>query len=149
MTRTYIDSGVLIFAARGVAPVSDLALPFLTDPTREYVTSDYVRLEVLPKATYHNRAVEAEFYEAFFRANILCVAPSPGLVESAMEEAVRTGMSGIDALHIVCAVSAGAEEFITSEKVQSPIHRSRLLTVISIFPAAQAGPDQAAARGDP
>jgi predicted nucleic acid-binding protein len=135
LLRTYIDSGVLIFAARGIAPVSDLALPFVTDPAREYVTSDYVRLEVLPKASFHGREIETEFYEAFFRANILCVSPSAALVESAMDQAVRTGMGGIDALHIVCAVSAGAEEFITSEKLTSPIHRTRLIKVISIFPA--------------
>ncbi len=68
MITTYIDSGVLIAAARGDTQLSTLALPYLADPNREYITSDYVRLEVLPKAVFHKREEEAEFYNEFFRS---------------------------------------------------------------------------------
>jgi hypothetical protein len=63
---TYIDSGVLITAARGASLLSDRAISFLGDPLRTYVTSVFVRLEVLPKSIYHQNAAETEFYEAFF-----------------------------------------------------------------------------------
>jgi hypothetical protein len=43
-------------------------------------------------------------------------------------------MSGFDALHIACAVFGGAEEFITTEKASKPIHRTKLVKVISISP---------------
>lgn len=66
MITTYIDSGVLIAAARGDADLSPIALSYLADPNREYITSDYVRLEVLPKAVFHRRQEEVDFYNEFF-----------------------------------------------------------------------------------
>ena len=134
MVRTYIDSGVLIYAAKGTATASTLALPFVTDPQREYVTSDYVRLEVLPKSKFNRMVAEASFYEAFFAANAMCIAPSTTLTNLAMEQAVKHGMSGMDALHVAAAVLAGAQELVTSEISTKPIHRTELIKVISIFP---------------
>jgi len=53
-TKTFLDSGVLISAHRGEPAIRKraLALPLLDDPERTFVTSDFVRLEILPKATY-------------------------------------------------------------------------------------------------
>lgn len=133
-TLTYIDSGVLIFAAQGTTAAAALALPFLADPSREYVTSDYVRLEVLPKATFHKRTAEVEFYNLFFATTARSIPTSEAVLQYAFEEACKTGLNGIDALHIACAVFAGAEEFITSEKIGKPIHRTRLIRMVSIFP---------------
>jgi hypothetical protein len=137
---TYIDSGVLIFAAQGTTPAAILALPFLADPAREYVTSDYVRLEVLPKCTYHNRADEIEFYSAFFKLNSRTIPTSQALLDYALQEACSIGLSGLDAVHLACAIFAGAEEFITSEKHTTPIHRTQKVKVVSIFPMAPAAP---------
>ena len=134
MTLTYIDSGVLIFASQGTASAASLALPFLSDPNREYVTSDYVRLEILPKAIFHGRAAEVEFYNAFFATTTRSVPTSEALLRYAFEEACKTGISGLDAVHIACAVFGGAEEFITSEKIDRPIHRTKLVKTVSIFP---------------
>jgi predicted nucleic acid-binding protein len=133
--RTYIDSGVLISAARGTAPVSELALPFLYDAAREYVTSDCVRLELVPKAKYHRRHEEVEFYEAFFSNAVRFIPTSEALVQLAYEEACRCGLRALDAIHIASAVFAGAEELITSERATKPMHRTRLVRVISIFGA--------------
>ncbi len=138
-TLTYIDSGVLIFAARGTTAAAGLALPFLADPGREYVTSDYVRLEVLPKATFHKRTAEVEFYNLFFTTTTRSIPTSEALLECALDEACKTGIQGLDAVHIACAVFAGAEEFITSEKGNQPIHRTKLVKMVSIFPAVPAG----------
>ncbi len=137
-TLTYIDSGVLIFAAQGKTEAAALALPFLGDPNREYVTSDYVRLEILPKATFHKRAEEVAFYDLFFTTTTRSIATSEALLKYALEEACRTGIQGLDAVHIACAAFAGAEEFITSEKTNTPIHRTKLVKVVSIFPARAA-----------
>lgn len=134
MTLTYVDSGVLIFAAKGTTEAAALALPFLQDATREFVTSEYVRLEVLPKPTCFRRDVEIEFYNTFFGLNIRTIPTSVALLELAMEEACKLGLSAIDALHVASAVFGGAEEMITSEKVTKPMHRTKLLKVISIFP---------------
>lgn len=125
MIRTYVDSGVLIYAAKGNTAAAALALPFLVDPSREYVTSDFVRIEVLPKAVYHRNTAEVAFYEGFLGLSIVCVPPSAAVLTLAMEEACRTGISGIDALHIASAVLCGAKEFITLRKgraANSPYH---------------------------
>lgn len=134
MITTYIDSGVLIAAARGDAELSHLALPYLADPNRMYITSDYVRLEVLPKAVFHRRQEEEEFYNEFFRFNARTIPTSTALLEYALAEGCETGIQGLDAVHIACAVFAGAEEFITSEKPTAPLHRTQKVRVISIYP---------------
>jgi hypothetical protein len=38
----------------------------LNDPERAFAASDFVRLEVLPKALYFHQQAEAAFYEAYF-----------------------------------------------------------------------------------
>ena len=134
-TLTYIDSGVLIFAAKGTTESAALALRFLADPSREYITSDYVRLEVLPKATFHKRTAEVAFYNLFFTTTTRSIPTSEALLQYALEEACKTGIHGLDAVHIACAVFAGAEEFITSEKTSRPIHRTKVIKMVSIFPA--------------
>jgi predicted nucleic acid-binding protein len=134
MITTYIDSGVLIAAARGDDDLSPLALPYLADPNREYITSDYVRLEVLPKAVFHQRQEEVDFYNEFFQLNTRSIPTSSALLEYALTEGCNTGIQGLDAIHIACAVFAGAEEFITSEKHTRPIHRTQKVRVISIHP---------------
>lgn len=53
--RTFLDAGVLIAAFRSRNTVSTPALTLLDDPGRVFVTSDYVRLEVLPKPLYFRR----------------------------------------------------------------------------------------------
>ena len=133
MTTTYIDSGVLIYGARGSDEAAKLALPFLQAAGRRFVTSDYVRLEVLPKAIFHKNTAEMEFYEGFFRLNSWVVPTSTELVKLAIEEACANGLNGMDALHIAAAVFGGAEELITSERSTKPIHRTKRLRVVSIF----------------
>jgi predicted nucleic acid-binding protein len=135
VTLTYIDSGVLIYAAKGTTDAAALALPYLRDSNREYVTSDYVRIEVLPKAIFHKNTTERSFYEAFFAMNVRCVPTSEALLKYAMEEACKTGISGLDAIHVACAVFGGAQEFVTSENSTKPIHRTTLIKVVSIHPS--------------
>ena len=73
MTITFVDAGVLIAAARGQADVSARAMAILDDPNRSFASSNFVRLEVLPKALFNRKTTEAEFYNEFFRA----VSPGP------------------------------------------------------------------------
>jgi hypothetical protein len=88
----------------------------------------------LPKCPYHRRQPEIDFYSEFFKLNARIIPASPALLEYALEEGCNTGISGFDAVDIACAVFAGAEEFITSEKHTTPIHRTTKVRVVSIFP---------------
>jgi hypothetical protein len=47
MKRTFIDTGVLIAAARGQNDVAVRAMAILDDPNREFASSIFVKLEVL------------------------------------------------------------------------------------------------------
>lgn len=131
---TYIDTGVLIGALRGSQDVADRAISFLNDPLRDYITSDYVKIELLPKCRFHKNAEEEKFYEEFFKRTKVYVPSSNDLLALAIEEGGKTGISGIDAIHVACALIAEAKELITGERTVKPIHRARGLTVISINP---------------
>lgn len=131
---TYIDSGVLISALRGPQVIADRALSFLNDPLRDYVTSDYVKIELLPKCRFFKNKDEEQFYEEFFDRSSIHVPSSDDLLSFAIDEGGKTGISGMDALHVACAVIAQAKELITAERSTKPIHRANGVTVVSVNP---------------
>ncbi len=85
--RTYIDSSILIAVIRGPVQYSENALNVLRSPNRSYVISDIVRLEVLPKAIFHRRELEEQFYERFVASVIEEIATTPELVSAAFQRA--------------------------------------------------------------
>jgi len=132
----FIDSGLLIAAARGKDELSNKALEVLDDPERDFVTSDFVRLEVLPKAIYNKQAHEVQFYETFFQAAQTAVPPSTALVDQAQWEAEQAGLSALDALHVAAAKEGDCRELITAEAETKPLFRVKELDVITIRPRA-------------
>jgi predicted nucleic acid-binding protein len=134
MTLTFVDSGVLIAAARGTSPVSAAATAILVDPGRQFVSSDFVRLEVLPKPIYHKQVAEADFYRAFFASVAIWAATTPLLAQRAYQHASAFGLSAVDALHVAAADLAGAEELITTERASKPLFRVTVLRIVSIHP---------------
>lgn len=107
-------------------------MAILDDPEREFAASSLLRLEVLPKALFHKRREEAEFYETFFREVAVWHESVDNIMADAFGEARTAGLATVDALHIVAAVTMGASEFITTEKPTRSIHRTRRVKVISI-----------------
>ena len=133
MKRTYIDSGVLIAAARGKGRLAQRAFEILSDTTvREFVSSDYVKIETIPKPTYFGHIAEVRFYEAFFSSVSTWIAFDQAHFHEAFDEACRSGLSALDAIHVVIASLTGCEELITSEKLTSAIHRTKKIRVVSI-----------------
>lgn len=116
---TFVDASVLIAAARGTDEVSRRAIEVLDDPNRIFASSVFVRLEVLPKAVFHARRAEADFYRAFLARVSRWAAPLEGIVANAYREAVRSGLSAMDALHIAAARAIRAFELITAERPRS------------------------------
>ena len=132
--KTFVDTGVLIAAARGKKDEAEQAMTILDDPDREFVASPFLKLEVLPKAVYGKREAEVEFYETFFDG-VTCWADSvEDITSNAYVEARKSGLGAMDALHIAAAIFAGAEDFITTEKPGKPIHRVDSIRVLSIWP---------------
>ena len=132
MSRTFIDSGVLIAAARGIDTVSAKAQAVLTDASRHFITSDFVRLEVLPKPLYFKRTAEIGYYQAFFAVAQVWVALTPSLLNLALQRASEFGLVAVDSLHVAAAELAQANELITSERVTSPICRVTTVMVVSL-----------------
>ncbi len=133
-TRTFIDTGVLIAAATGNDAVAARAMTVLDDPGRAFVTSDFVRLEVLPKARYHKNVDEAAFYEAFFDDAEEIIESTGTLVAAAQEEAEAIGLSAVDALHVAAARRGDSDELFTSEKPSKPLFRVAAIRVRTIRP---------------
>jgi predicted nucleic acid-binding protein len=125
--RTFLDSGVLLHAWRGET-LSGAAMQIIDDDTREFFTSQMVRLELLPKARFEKRPREVAFYEAHFAD---CAGSQPLGQEEKL--AVRHGLAGPDALQIAAAIRQGVEEFYTSEKPGKPLFRVNDIRVISLF----------------
>ncbi len=132
MVITFVDAGVLIAAARGRTEVSAQAMAILDDPDRSFASSEFVRLEVLPKALFNRKSDEAEFYLEFFRAVSHWPPNADAVVRQAYDIGVKFGLAALDALHVAAAMSAGAEELVTTEKPSKPLHRRTNIRVRSI-----------------
>lgn len=133
---TYIDAGVLIAVARGENGVEDSvaerAIQILEDPSRKFVSSTFLKLEVLPKAVFYKKQDEIEFYETFFGAVSYWADALDNVIEKAHEQAKTFGLGAMDALHVAAAITVGADELVTTEKPDKPIHRVTDVKVISL-----------------
>jgi len=134
MTRSFLDAGVLIAAARGAGDIPARAHAILDDPARSFIASDYVRMELLPKALYHRQRQEALLYETYFARALRIVPVSAELMRQAYADACAFGLSALDALHIAAARLGGAEEFLTTERTIRPLFRVTGLAITSIAP---------------
>ena len=132
MIRTFVDSGVLIAAARSVGPDRERALQLLEDPDRSLLTSPFVQMEVLPKAIFHKKLLERSFYERYLR-NAIWYRDVARIEAVAQTEAAEAGLGAMDALHLAASSLSRADEFITTEKPSKPIHRSTIVKVVYLF----------------
>ena len=101
----FLDSYVLIAAARGDHAHFDLVTRFLATP-RRLVSSRYVQLEVLPKA--YDTPVELRGAESLFRRVVSWVPASDLMVGRAIEIARTSRLRPLDALHAAAAMIADA-----------------------------------------
>jgi hypothetical protein len=131
--RTFLDAGVLIAAARGRGVVDRRAYAILDDPQRRFVTSKYIRMEVLPKALYHRQNMEVLLYEQFFSRAAQIVPSSPTLTQHTYTEACTCGLSALDAFHVAAAKFCAAEEFITTERPTTPLFRVTGIVIKTIL----------------
>ncbi len=130
--KTYIDSGVLITAFQGVEPTSIRANSILNDSNREFVSSEFVKLEIVPKAIYNQNQDETDFYETFFSAVSHWATNSEQITQEAYQLACTYGSAAMDAFHVAAAMWLKADELITTEKSTKPMHRVKKIQIISI-----------------
>ena len=129
MRRTYLDTGVLIEAARAKGPRSEAALLLLRDSDRVFLSSPYLDLELLPQVIKNRRSEQQEFLETYL-ASTERVEDCNAIVRVAFRKASRSPMSGMDALHVAAAYLLKADEFITTERPGRAIYRNSLVPVL-------------------
>jgi len=131
-TRTFVDSGVLLAGARAIGPEAEGALRGLDDPDREFVSSLFLKLEVLPRAVYSKNMIEAEFYQAFFDSVKEWADDLEAVTDLASTVASDFGLGSMDALHVAAAMTLGAQEIVTAQAPGGPIYRVGGIKVTSI-----------------
>jgi predicted nucleic acid-binding protein len=132
LTRTFLDAGILIAAVRGQAKEAARALAILEDPERSVLTSDFLSMEVLPKAISSQRSAEVALYERYV-ARAHSIPVSAALVAQASLEACACGLAVLDALHLTCAKAGGAEEFITTDNPTQPLFRATGMVITPLI----------------
>lgn len=131
MKRTYVDANILIAAFKGEGGAAQRALQVLDDPDSKLVVSDYVRLEVLPKPTFHNRQEEIGFMQAVLE-DAENLSTSSELTGSAVTMASRYDLTPIDSLHVSASVVAAVDQLVTMEKPSKPMCKVNEVKVVSI-----------------
>jgi predicted nucleic acid-binding protein len=113
--------------------LAQAALDLLSDDSRQFVTSQMVRLELLPKPRFEKRLGEVAFYESFFAGAAVIEPLSVELGREAEALAAKYGLAWPDSLQIAAALRHGVGEFYTTEKPIKPMFRVKELKVISLY----------------
>jgi len=115
MPSVYVDACVLRLAFLAEEDdVSELAIQELDRGDAEFLYSSIVELELIPMPTKNKREKELQFFRTFFEAahRVPCL---DDVQMQALELGGIHGLGACDALHISCAIAAGADEFVTAE----------------------------------
>jgi predicted nucleic acid-binding protein len=130
--RTFLDSGVLIAAYKGLPSIEAPAGRILDDPDRVFLSSPLVRHEISPKAIFNKQTVEYRFYQRYFRRALFC-DDLKAILSHAGKESAKSGIGAMDSLHIAAAHLLGADEFVTTESPGKSIYRTSLVKVVYLF----------------
>lgn len=130
--RTFIDSGVLIIGWRGQVAERIRALTVLSQPQQRFIASPYVQLEVLLKPRYFKQQAEEEFYQTYFASVSVWIKDCEAITREAQVLGARYGLGALDALHVAAACLGQAEEFVTTERLTSPLHRVKEIKIVSL-----------------
>ncbi|MBI1788223.1 MAG: type II toxin-antitoxin system VapC family toxin [Acidobacteria bacterium] len=132
LTRTFLDSGVLIAAYNARRELKAPALAVLKDPDRVFLSSPFVRHEVCPKALFNKRHQEYRFYREYFRRAVM-FNDVRLVLERASRESAKSGVNAMDSIHLAAAHLLRSDEFITTETPRKSIYRSSLVKIVYLF----------------
>ena len=128
MARLFIDSGVLIAAARGEAPLREAAVRLLTNPRHVFLTSPFVYLETVPKAQFGRRELELALYQLYFE-HAQSLDDLPRLLPLALHISAQEGVGPMDSLHVAAAILLEADVLVTIENKGKSIYRAKAMAV--------------------
>lgn len=132
---TYADSNILIYAvSQKNFNLRLKALSILGDKRREYLASEFLRLETLPYSVNAGRPKEIAFLQSFFNRHVSqWVEDERVLFPTASRLIERYNIQLMDALHLAAAMEYDAD-FVTGEKPTKPFHQaySRCLWIADV-----------------
>jgi len=131
-TITFVDADVLITAFQGKDKIWQKAIEVLDDPEREFVVSDYLKLEVIPKPTFHGFHEEVQFMQTFIDNASIQVGATPSITAQAITLACRYDLTPLDALHAGTAIESKADMLITLERPTSPLCQVKEVKIVSL-----------------
>ena len=133
--KTFLDSGVLIRAWKGEQAEAEAAGSVMEDGSRQLLTSEIIRLELLPKPLYFKQKDEVAFYEEIFSRSE-CDQVDGALYRNAFALAERYGLAAADAFNLASAIRLQADEFVTTERPGRPMFRVKEVKVVTMHAAA-------------
>lgn len=143
MIKTFADAGFFFAMWRGDREAKAAARAESERTDRRFFYSDFVLLEILPKAEFFGRIDELTFYRKLLaRPNFQKVnASARALVERGRAVASRDGLNALDGLHVAAAELAGCSHMVTTEGkfARSSLHRVRNLSMVQIREKLKAG----------
>ena len=119
---TYADACLLMAAFRKDDARNSRAVAFIKDERRSFIVSDALWLELMPAPLRNKRHNEVAFYERFF-ARSQHVPMTDTIMRRARDFAGRYFLDAMDAIHIAYAMEAGADEFVSAERLTKPMFR--------------------------
>lgn len=129
---TFLDTGVLISAMCGEEALAKRCFAVLDDPNREFVASDFLKLELLPKPTCYKQVESSAFYNDYISSVSNMLETTPTTTAKAFELACQHGLGAVDAIHFQTAIEAEVAEFITTEKQTKAYFKINHTTVRAI-----------------
>jgi predicted nucleic acid-binding protein len=116
----YLDASAIIYLVEGAAVAQGLVAQRIVaaegDPAGRVLTSQLARLECRVKPLRAGDAALLATYDAFFtRARLQVVDVSATAIDRATELRARYGFKTPDAIHLACAIVAGADVFVTGD----------------------------------
>jgi predicted nucleic acid-binding protein len=132
--RTYIDANVILNSFSDAKELRERAKAAMQDIERDYIVSDYLWLETLPKMIYNKQPSQFNATTDFFGGSEY-VSDNQAITSKAKELASKYGLAAMDALHAAAAIVGGAHEVLTFEKPEKPFFRipAAELLVISLY----------------
>jgi predicted nucleic acid-binding protein len=133
-TLTYVDANVLINLFCDDKAKNEKAWAIVTDPNRDFLWSNCLKLEVVPKSLLQGKQIEVDTYFAF-AADAQFVPTTDARLEEAYTLASKYALKSMDALHIACAQAGHAAEFLTFEKPTKPFFNipPEELQIVSLY----------------
>lgn len=120
MSAPYLDASAIIYLVEGAVAAREAVARRIADAERDpagrLFTSQLSRLECRVKPRRLGDAALLATYDAFFtRARIEVVEITAAVIDRATELRARHGFKTPDAVHLACAIEAGADGFVTGD----------------------------------